>query len=446
VSSPQLSAHFASRKPSAIRMAQIEFMKRSDDAASVNAAIGNVSLPMHPAMQARMRSLGDPGSPFADGVVKYSATVGIPECQQAFLNIIASSGFDTEGLLVQVTDGGSAAMELVIVGVCGPAGSDERPLMLIDAAYTNYLAMAARTGRATVSVQRTLGADGRFTLPDLDQIEATIREHQPGGLVVIPYDNPTGHYYDHDTLVTLAKLCVKYDLWMISDEAYRELFYTGGSASSIWALTEEEVPGITGRRISIETASKVWSACGLRTGALVSDNPAFHAKSVAENTANLCPNIIGQWIFAALAHESHEDLQAWYQGQRDYYADMLTSVSQGLRERVPGIIVSSPDASIYSVIEVRDCVKPGFDALDFVMYCARQGAVELNGETLTLLVSPMAGFYRPVPGQPNPGHTQMRIAYVETPDRMKLLPELFATLLQRYEEQRALRYAPPAGA
>ncbi len=446
MSSPQLSAHFASRKPSAIRMAQIEFMKRSDDAASVNAAIGNVSLPMHPAMQARMRALGDPGSPFADGVVKYSATVGIPECQQAFLNIIASSGFDTEGLLVQVTDGGSAAMELVIVGVCGPAGSDERPLMLIDAAYTNYLAMAARTGRATVSVQRTLGADGRFTLPDLDQIEATIREHQPGGLVVIPYDNPTGHYYDHDTLVTLAKLCVKYDLWMISDEAYRELFYTGGSASSIWALTEEEVPGITGRRISIETASKVWSACGLRTGALVSDNPAFHAKSVAENTANLCPNIIGQWIFAALAHESHEDLQAWYQGQRDYYADMLTSVSQGLRERVPGIIVSSPDASIYSVIEVRDCVKPGFDALDFVMYCARQGAVELNGETLTLLVSPMAGFYRPVPGQPNPGHTQMRIAYVETPDRMKLLPELFATLLQRYEEQRALRYAPPAGA
>ncbi len=446
MSSPQLSAHFASRKPSAIRMAQIEFMKRSDDAASVNAAIGNVSLPMHPAMQARMRSLGDPGSPFADGVVKYSATVGIPECQQAFLNIIASSGFDTEGLLVQVTDGGSAAMELVIVGVCGPAGSDERPLMLIDAAYTNYLAMAARTGRATVSVQRTLGADGRFTLPDLDQIEATIREHQPGGLVVIPYDNPTGHYYDHDTLVTLAKLCVKYDLWMISDEAYRELFYTGGSASSIWALSEEEVPGITGRRISIETASKVWSACGLRTGALVSDNPAFHAKSVAENTANLCPNIIGQWIFAALAHESHEDLQAWYQGQRDYYADMLTSVSQGLRERVPGIIVSSPDASIYSVIEVRDCVKPGFDALDFVMYCARQGAVELNGETLTLLVSPMAGFYRPVPGQPNPGHTQMRIAYVETPDRMKLLPELFATLLQRYEEQRALRYAPPAGA
>jgi aspartate aminotransferase len=436
VSGPQLSAHFASRKPSAIRMAQIEFMKRTDGVASVNAAIGNVSLPMHPAMQARMRSLGDPGSPFADGVVKYSATVGIPECQQAFLNIIASSGFDTDGLLVQVTDGGSAAMELIIVGLCGPAGSSERPLMLIDAAYTNYLAMAARTGRATVSVQRKLGVDGKFGLPDLAEIEATIQRHRPGGLVVIPYDNPTGHYYDHDTLVTLAQLCVKYDLWMISDEAYRELFYTGQRTSSIWAITEAEVPGITGHRISIETASKVWSACGLRTGALVSDNPDFHAKAVAENTANLCPNIIGQWIFAALAHEPHVDLQAWYQRQRDYYADMLTSVSQGLRDLVPGIIVSSPDASIYSVIEVRDCVEPGFDAMDFVMYCARHGVVTIDGEQLTLLVSPMAGFYRPVAGQDNPGHTQMRIAYVETPARMKLLPRLFATLLEQYEAQR----------
>ncbi len=436
MSAPRLSAHFADRLPSAIRMAQIEFMKRSDGVASVNAAIGNVSLPMHPAMQARMRALGDAGSPFADGVVKYSATVGIPECQQAFSNVIASSGFDTEDLYVQVCDGGSAAMELIVVGICGPAGSLERPLMLIDAAYTNYLAMAARTGRATVSVQRKLGADGKFSLPDLAEIEAVILRHRPGGIVVIPYDNPTGHYYDHDTLVTLARLCVKHDLWMVSDEAYRELFYTGQRTSSVWALTEDEVPGITGRRIGIETASKVWSACGLRTGALVTDSPDFHAKAVAENTANLCPNVIGQWIYAALAHESHGDLQAWYDRQRGYYRDMLESVSAGLRERVPGIIVSSPDASIYSVIEVRDCVKPGFDAMDFVLYCAQRGVVDIDGERLTLLVSPMAGFYRCGPGEPNPGVTQMRIAYVETPARMKLLPRLFAELLERYEAGR----------
>ena len=183
---PELSAHFAARKPSAIRTAQIEFLKRTDGVDAVNTAIGNVSLPMHPAMQRRMRTLGEPGSPFAQGVVKYTPTVGTPDAIAAVKNIIASSGLDTSGLHVQITDGGSAAMELLCVGVCGPAGSDERPLLLIDAAYTNYKAMAERTGRPTVSVQRRLGDDGVFTLPDLDEIEAVIREHRPGCLVVIP--------------------------------------------------------------------------------------------------------------------------------------------------------------------------------------------------------------------------------------------------------------------
>lgn len=433
---PKLSAHFQARKPSAIRMAQIEFMKRTDRVTAVNAAIGNVTLPMHPAMQARMRSLGQAPSPFADGVVPYSATVGYDETCRAFLNIIASSGCATDGLKVQVTDGGSAAMELVIVGLCGPAGTSDRPLLLIDAAYTNYTSLAARTGRATVSVRRTLGPDGRFSLPDMEAIEATIRRHQPSGLVVIPYDNPTGHFYDCRTMATLGRLCVDHDLWMVSDEAYRELYYTGDCPSSVWALTEQEVPGITGRRISIETASKVWSACGLRTGALVSDNPDFIARSVAENTANLCPNVIGQWIFGALAHESHADLRAWYDRQRAYYREMLTAVSAELKARVPGLVVSSPDASIYSVLDVRDAVAPGFDAMDFVMFCAREGRVVVGDEAFTLLVSPMSGFYAAAPGEENPGRTQMRIAYVEVPERMKLVPRLFAELLAAWEARR----------
>ena len=104
---PELSKHFSSRTPSAIRLAQIEFMKRTDDVKDINVAIGNVSLPMPPAMQERMRNLGTEGSPFAEGVVKYSATVGYKEANDAFLNIIASSGFQTDRLYSQITDGGS---------------------------------------------------------------------------------------------------------------------------------------------------------------------------------------------------------------------------------------------------------------------------------------------------------------------------------------------------
>jgi aspartate aminotransferase len=200
----------------------------------------------------------------------------------------------------------------------------------------------------------------------------------------------------------------------------------------LWGLTEAEVPGITGGRISIETASKVWNACGLRIGALVTDNPDFHARAVAENTAGLCSNVIGQYIFGGLAEESHADLQRWYGRQREYYRAMLRDFTSRTRDLLPGAIVSSPDASIYSVVDLRNIVPADFDALEFVLFCARQGSVAVEGKSLTLLTAPMAGFYSLAAGLPNPGRTQLRIAYVESPERMKLVPELLAGLLEQY--------------
>ncbi|MBN2096424.1 aminotransferase class I/II-fold pyridoxal phosphate-dependent enzyme [Candidatus Peregrinibacteria bacterium] len=432
----KLSAHFQTRTPSAIRLAQIEFLKRNDGVTAINTAIGNVSLPMHPVMQERMFHLNAPESPFKNGVVKYTETVGTKEARDAFLNIIKASGFETGGLHVQITDGGSQAMELVVIGCCGPAGTDKEPLLLIDAAYTNYKSMAERLGRGIVSVTRTFGENEKFTLPDENEIRKIVREHRPGAMVVIPYDNPTGHFCDHETMVMLGRICAENQLWMISDEAYRELHYTDQKTSSVWGLTEAEVPGITGRRISIESASKVWNGCGLRIGALVTDNKEFHEKAVAENTASLCPNAIGQYIFGALAHEKAEALGKWFHDQREYYKKLMVEFTAELKKRLQGIMISSPDASIYSVVDVRKIAKPGFDAKDFVLYCARKGNVAVNGKPMTLLVSPMDGFYNPKPGEENPGKTQMRIAYVVPPDEMKLVPELFADLFKEYEVNR----------
>lgn len=433
---PELSKYYQARKPSSIRVAQLKFLERTDGVEDVNVAIGNVSLPMHPAMIKRLREAGAPDSPFRDGVVQYSLTVGRPETRDAFKNVLASSGYATDGLYVQIVDGGSLGMELAVLGCGGAPGVDEKPILLIDAAYTNYAALAKRTGRRTVSFSRTLGEDGKFTLPDLGVIEQVIKENKPSALVVIPYDNPTGQFYPQESLNALATLCVKHNMWIISDEAYRELFYTGGNASSLWAITENDVPGITGRRIGIETTSKVWNACGLRVGAVVTDNPEFHRQAVAEYTANLCASNIGQWIFGAIAHESHEDLQKWYGKQREYYRNMLVTFTDDLKARLPGVIVSSPDAAIYSVVDVRNVAKPGFDAMDFVLYCAGEGGVELDGRLTTLLTAPMSGFYTVPEGQPNPGRTQMRIAYVEPPERMALVPRLFAELFAQYEATR----------
>ena len=439
---PTLSAHFQSRQPSSIRLAQMEFAKRKDGVRAVNVAIGNVSLPMHPAMRARLEAL-EKG--FPDGVVKYTETVGTEEANKAVLNIIASSGFSTQGLYSQITDGGSQAIELAIVGCCGPAGTKEKPLLLIDPAYTNYKSFAERLGRATVSIQRGLGENGEFALPDISEIEAAIIKHNPGALVAIPYDNPTGQLYSRGIMLELAGLCAKHNLWLVSDEAYRELNYRhgrldsaskaaglGGEAVSVWGITNKDVPGIEGRRISIESASKVWNACGLRIGALLTDNKVFHEKSVAENTAGLCPNAIGQYIFGALAQESRESLQAWYSSQRDYYTGIMSSLAADLKAELPGLIVSKPEAAIYFVIDVRNIAKPGFDSMGFVLYCARKGSVPVGSEELTLLVAPMQGFYSS--GQA--GKTQMRIACVQPPGEMGKVPRLFSSLFKQYEEER----------
>ena len=435
---PVVSAHFQSRKPSAVRLAQMKYEERKvKPEAVINVGIGNVSLPTNPAMQKRMFELASPESPFSKGVVRYSTTVGTEECRNAFKNILSCEGFDTSKLFVQVTDGGSSGMELLLVGVCGPAGSGEKPLMMIDPAYTNYISFGERIGRKTVSVTRHLGEDGKFNLPTMEEIEEAIKKENPGALLVIPYDNPTGQFYTYDMLKDLATLCVKYNMWMISDEAYRELYYeTDKPLVSVWGLSDADVPGIEGRRISIETASKVWNACGLRIGAVITDNAEFHDRSVAEYTANLCANVIGQYIFGALAYETKEELAKWTIGLREYYKEQIVKVYNGLKALEPKLIVSSPDASIYSIIDVRNVVKPGFDCLDFVLYCAQEGAVDIDGVQTTLLVAPMKGFYETKEGVENPGKTQFRISFVETPEKMAKIPELFVKLLKQYEANR----------
>ena len=437
---PQLSAHMAARQPSAIRVASIKFAQRTDATKALNVAIGNVSLPMHKAMAERLAVLGQTGSPLGDGIVRYTATVGTDECISAFKSVIAASlpsarAADAEKLHVQITDGGSQAMELLILACCGAPGSDELPLLLIDAAYTNYLAFAERLGRKVVSVRRELTPDGRFPLPDLATLEAAFEKHRPGAAVIIPFDNPTGALYRREDLITLGRLCVKHNCWLVSDEAYRELHYTGEETPSVWALSDHDVPGIEGRRLGIETASKVWNACGLRIGALVTDSALLHAQCVAENTASLCPSTIGQSVFGALGAEKREDLQAWFAQQRAYYKPMVEGFHNSMKEALPGCIVSRPEASIYSVIDVRSMVDERFDSLEFVLWCASVGKVETDDGPMTLLVAPMGGFYDTSEFPDNPGRTQFRVAFVEPPAVMAKVPTLFAKLFRQYLDQ-----------
>ena len=428
---PNLSEHYRKRKPSAIRQAQITFSNRKDkdQVKVINLAIGNVSLPMHPAMQARLNSLGDPGSPFKSGIVKYTPSVGTNECQDTFLNIIRSEGIETDYLNCVVTDGGSQAMELMMLGVCGPNSAN--PILLLEPAYTNYIEFGKRLSIPIVTAKRTIDDSGQFNELDLEKISKIIDFETPQGLIVIPGDNPTGQFLKQELLIQLAYICVEKDIWFISDEAYRSLYYGGGEASSIWKISEEQVPGIRGRCISIESASKVWNACGLRIGSLVTDNEEFHIKALSEYTANLCANAIGQYIFGALASISAEKLCDWYKQQREYYANIMISLRENIVSALPGLVVTHPEAAIYLVADFRNLVSADFNISDFIHFCAAEGRVDIGGTPYTVLLAPMNGFYL----DKNAGRTQARIAVVEPPGLMNKAPGILSELFKRYCKQ-----------
>jgi aspartate aminotransferase len=437
----KVSGYFESRQPSEIRKAQLLFearVKNESDVKAVNVAIGNVSLRTHPKMLDIYLNPRD--EKLRDGIWRYSTTQGREIANKVFINVVRS--FLEEGnepqLFSVVDDGSSDLMKITMLGVCGEPGSEEKPLLVLDPAYTNYNAIGTEIGRKIVAVRRVLQEDGRFSDVDVGTVEEAIVKHKPGALLVIPYDNPSGQLMRQEVINKYAKLCVKHNIFLISDEAYRGLHYTGDKASTVWNVTDKEVPGIEEAkiRISLETMSKVFNACGLRMGALVTDNEYFCTQAIAARTTYLCPDVLAMHIVEGLDGQSNEELQEWVAEQREYYGKILKKQFDGFKELLPELGVSKPEASIYYVVDVKDIAKPGFNAEEFVKFCANEGAVDVNGEKVTLLVSPMAGFYNVSDEEDNPGLTQMRVACVAPEEEMGLVPRLFVELFRKYEEGR----------
>ena len=424
---PSLSSHFIERKPSSIRQAQIKFSRRvdRDKIKVVNLAIGNVNLPIHPAMKRRMYNLRN-DKPFSYGKVPYTSTEGLEETRKAFLNAIASLDIDVSKLFINVTDGGSSAMEIMMLGVCGPGSV--RPIMLLDPLYTNYLQFSKRLNIPVINTDRKLNDSGKFDPLDISDISRMIDLHKPTALVIIPYDNPTGQFLNQNTINKIANICVNNGVWMVSDEAYRPMVFKSEEPSSIWKIPKNIIPDNLHFRISIESASKVWNACGLRVGGIVTDNREFHQKSISEYTANLCANNIGQYIFGALAYESKSRIKKWYSKQNSYYMELFKQINEGLKKRLPGIIVSEPEASIYCILDFKKIANKSFDSEDFVNFCAEEGSVQINQKIYTVLLAPMKGFYT----ISNIGKTQVRLSLVEDSFLLSLTPEIIASLFKSY--------------
>ncbi len=437
----KFSNFFNNLKPSGLRLAQTIFDKRARDdlknnrepIEAINVAIGSVSLKTHPRLLERY--LNPLNKELKSGIWRYAETPGTDKANAVFIKIIkAFLPEDVNPKLYSIIqDGGSGAMKTAVLGLCGDAGKDEKPLLVMNPTYTNYKAVTDELARKIVSVERALDREGNFNDVAIEEIEKAVKKFRPGALLIIPYDNPSGKLMRQKTINEYARICLENDMFIISDEAYRGLYYIDGEPPSIWRVTNKDVPGIEEAkiRISIESLSKTFNACGLRMGALVTDNGDFIKKASAANMTLLCPSIIDMHIAEALYDESYEEIRKWIGDLRIYYKKLLEYMYENLKKRLPDAIVSKPEASIYFVVDLRNMVDKDFNAEDFVMYCAKEGEVNINGKRYTLLVSPMWGFYNVLEGK-NPGNTQVRIACVEPEEKMKLVPELFEKLLNDY--------------
>lgn len=437
----KFSSFFNNLKPSGLRLAQTIFDKRAREdlknnrkpIEAINVAIGSVSLKTHPRLLERYLNPLD--EELKNGIWRYAETPGTDKANSVFIKIIKA--FLPENVNPElysiIQDGGSGAMKTAVLGLCGDPGKDERPLLVMNPTYTNYKAVTDELARKIVSVERALDREGNFNDVAVEEIEKAVKKFRPGALLIIPYDNPSGKLMRQKTINEYARICLENNMFIISDEAYRGLYYIDGEPPSIWRVTNKDVPGIEEAkiRISIESLSKTFNACGLRMGALVTDNGDFIERASAANMTYLCPSIIDMHIAEALYDESVDDIKAWISNLRDYYKKLLEYMYENLKKRLPDAIISKPEASIYFVVDLRNMVDEDFDAEDFVMYCAKDGEVNINGKRYTLLVSPMWGFYNVLEGR-NPGNTQIRIACVEPEEKMRLVPELFERLLNDY--------------
>ena len=342
---------------------------------------------------------------YDQALVEYSHSAGLAELRKGFRAYYAKLGIELSESQLMVTTGGSEAIQFAMGAVADPG--DE--VIVPEPLYANYISFAIQSGLSVVPVTSHL-SDG-FALPSIDRIESLIGP-KTRAIVVCNPGNPTGSLYSRSELEQLGELAKKRNLFILSDEVYREFVYDGEKHCSIL-----EIPGLEQHSIVVDSVSKRYSLCGVRIGMLVSRNEDIMHAALKFAQARLSPPTLGQLAslgaleadeayFAAVLHE--------YRHRRDVLVDGLLSI--------PGIRCPRPKGAFYCVAEL-----PVADAEDF----ARWMLSEFEYEGATLMFAPNEGFY----STPGLGKSEIRLAYVLEEPKLKRAVEVLRHGLHAYAER-----------
>ena len=330
--------------------------------------------------------------------LEYSPSEGYPGLREKLVGYYNKYGIDVKAEEIIVTCGGSEAILLGFLTCLDP--DDE--IIMVEPGYANYISFA-KTAHLTVKTVTSRIEDG-FKLPPVEAFEEAITPRTKAILLCNP-SNPTGYVYTPEELQKIKEIVVKHDLFLFSDEVYREFVYNGKPYLSAMQL------GIPDNVIMIDSVSKRYSECGIRIGMLVTHNKLVHDTVMKFCQARLSPPLLGQIVAEASIEGTEEYSKECfdeYKARRDFFI-------KGLNE-IPGVYSPMPEGAFYTVASL-----PVEDAEDFCRWLLTD--FRLNGETV--MMAPAAGFY----STPGLGKNQVRMAYVlKEEDLAKALKVLRAAL------------------
>ena len=335
-------------------------------------------------------------------VIEYSHSAGNESYRRKLAAYYCKIGINIDYSELLITTGGSEAILFALMSCINPGDEVITP----EPFYANYNGFAITAGVKIVPVTSYIKND--FALPPVSEIEKKITSKTKGIIVCNP-NNPTGYLYSKQELLELRDIVKKHDLFLFSDEAYREFCYDGAEHFSAMKLE-----GIPDNVVMLDSVSKRYSECGVRIGALVTKNKEVISTALKFGQARLSPPGLGQIAGEASIDtppEYFKEVNKEYTARRNFMVEALN--------KIPGVYCPRPKGAFYSVVKL-----PVDDSDKF----ARWLLEKFEYKNQTVMVAPASGFY----STPGYGKNEVRIAYVLKIDDLKNAMETLEEALKVY--------------
>lgn len=338
----------------------------------------------------------------------YTPSEGTATYREKLAGYYNRLGYDIDPAHILVTTGGSEAITIAFQSCLDPG--DE--IIIPEPFYANYNGFACMTGISVIPILS--GIETGFSLPPIAEFERLITDKTKAICICNP-NNPTGYLYSREEMEALRDLCLKYDLYLLADEAYREFCYDGREF-----ISPMHLDGLEQHVIIFDTVSKRYSACGARLGCLITKNEAVFQTGLKFAQARLSPPAVAQ-IAAEAAIDTPD---SYFTAVRDEYTARRNVLVDGLNA-IPGVYCPVPGGAFYVVARL-----PIDDADRFCQWMLEEFAYENQ----TVMMAPATGFY----STPGGGKNEVRMAYVLNRDDLKAALVCIEKGLAAYPGRKAL--------